>query len=292
MKVTVVGATGLIGSRLVTTLRARGDEVVALSRRLTSDTTTHWDPARELLPRIAREGVDAVVNLAGEPLAGGRWTAARRARIMDSRVAATRGVVAALGEGGPRVLVNGSAVGFYGEGEAPIDEGAPAGEGFLASVCVAWEGAATATADRARVVLARSGVVLASDGGAFPLLRRLARLGALGAVGSGRQWVPWIHVDDEVAALLHCLDREDVSGPVNLAAPAPARQADLAAAIRRAVRRPATLPAPAFLVRTALGEASELALCGQQVVPSVLLASGFRYRHPSLDEALAWLLAR
>jgi uncharacterized protein len=292
MRVTVVGATGLIGSRLVTTLRARGDEVVALSRRLTSDTTTHWDPARELLPRIAREGVHAVVNLAGEPLAGGRWTAARRARIMDSRVAATRGVVAALGEGGPRVLVNGSAVGFYGEGEAPIDEGAPAGEGFLASVCVAWEGAATAAGDRARVVLARSGVVLASDGGAFPLLRRLARLGALGAVGSGRQWVPWIHVDDEVAALLHCLDREDVSGPVNLAAPAPARQADLAAAIRRAVRRPATLPAPAFLVRTALGEASELALCGQQVVPSVLLASGFRYRHPSLDEALAWLLAR
>jgi uncharacterized protein len=293
VKVAVTGATGLLGTHLVAALGARGDGVVALSRRSTEVAgvaTTRWEPAREPLPAAARDGVDAIVNLAGEPLAVGRWGAARRARILDSRVAATRGVAAALGDGGPRFLVSASAVGFYGESETPVDEDAPPGDDFLADVCVRWEQEATSAGDRARVVLARMGVVLSGDGGALPPLLRVARLGALGSMGSGRQWVPWIHIDDEIAALLHCLDHEGVVGPVNLVAPNPVRQAELARAIRRAVHRPPTLPAPSFLVRAALGESASLVLSGQKVVPSVLAASGFCFEHASLDEALHALL--
>ncbi len=292
MRVAVVGATGLLGTHLLVALGARGDGVVALSRRSTEAAgvaTTRWDPERESLPAAACDGVDAIVNLAGEPLSVGRRSAARRARILDSRVAATRGVVAALGGDGPRVLVNASAVGFYGESEAPLDEDAPPGDDFLADVCVRWEREATSAGDRARVVLARTGVVLSGAGGALPPLLKVARFGALGSMGSGQQWVPWIHIDDEIAGLLHCLDHE-VAGPVNLVAPNPVRQAELAGAIRRAVHRPPTLPAPAFLIRAALGESASLVLSGQQVVPSVLVASGFHFEHPSLGEALDALL--
>jgi uncharacterized protein len=294
MRVAVVGATGLLGTHLVGALQGRGDQVVALSRRSTEVAgvaTTLWDPARAPLPEIARDGVDAIVNLAGEPLAVGRWSASRRARIVDSRMAATRGVVAALGDPGSTVLLNASAVGIYGETEAPVDEQSPPGEGFLASVCVQWEREATSAGDRARVVLARLGVVLSRDGGVLPPLLRVARLGMLGTMGSGRQWVPWVHIDDVVAALLHCLDREGICGPVNVVAPHTVRQAALAHAIRLAVHRPPTLPAPSFLVRAALGESASLVLSGQQVVPSVLAASEFHFVHGSLDEALGSLLA-
>jgi uncharacterized protein len=295
MRVAVVGATGLLGSHLVAALRARGDEVVALSRRSTDAAgvaTTPWDPASEPFPAAVRAGVDAIVNLAGAPLAPGRWSAERRARILDSRVAATRGVVAALAPGGPRVLVNASAVGYYGEAEAPVDERAPSGSDFLAEVCVRWEREAAIASDRARVVLARTGLVLSGDGGVLPLFARVARLGVLGTLGSGRQWVSWIHVDDEIAALLRCLDDEVLAGPVNLVAPNPVRQSELARAIRQAVHRPATVPVPSFLVRAALGEAASLVLSGQRVVPSVLVASGFHFTHPSLDGALGALLGR
>lgn len=294
MRVSVVGATGLLGTRLVAALRARGDEVVPLSRRATEVAgvaTLRWDPRVDPLPAAARDGVDAIVNLAGEPLAAIRWTDARRARILESRVAATSGVAAAIGDGGPTVLVSGSAVGYYGSCDEPVDEHAVAGTDFLARVCVAWEAAARTASERGRVVLARTGIVLAREGGAFPPLLRVARLGALGTIGSGRQWVPWIHVEDHVAALLHSLEDERVEGPVNLVAPSPVRQSDLARAIRRALHRPPTLPAPAFLVRAALGEASELLLIGQPVVPSVLERTGFVFAHPSIDGAVALLLA-
>lgn len=295
MRTAVVGATGLLGSHLVVALRDRGDEVLALSRRSTSVAglpTLRWDPARDPLPSLAREGVDAIVNLAGAPIAAGRWGTAQREEIRSSRVAATRAVVAALGGEGPCVLVNASAVGFYGDTEATVDEHSPAGSDFLAGVCVEWERAATAGADRARVVIVRSGVVLARDGGALPPIVRAAKLGVLGAMGTGRQWVPWIHIDDEVGALLHCLDRADLEGPVNLVAPQPERQADFARTLRRAVHRPPTVPAPAFLVRAAMGPASALLLGGQRVVPAVLDASGFVFGHPALDGAVAALLER
>jgi hypothetical protein len=273
----------------------RGDEVLALSRRPTrvgTHATLTWDPAREPLPPAAREGLDAIVNLAGAPIAAGRWRAAQREAIRSSRLTATRGVVAALGDDGPRVLVNASAVGFYGDTEDPVDERTPAGSDFLAGVCVEWEREALVAADRARVVVVRSGLVLARDGGAFPPLLRAARVGVLGVMGTGRQWVPWIHVDDEVAALLHCLDRSDLASPVNLVAPRPERQADVARLVRRAVHRPPTLPAPSFLLRAVMGPASALVLGGQRVVPAALEASGFTFAHPSLEPALTELLAQ
>lgn len=291
-RVAIVGATGLLGRHLADALQRRGDEVVAVSRGATSDrgpASVVWDPRTGPLPRGALDGVDAIVNLAGEPLAGRRWTPARRAAILDSRVLATRGVAASIGGDGPTVLVNASAVGFYGPTEDVVDEDAPAGGDFLASVCVAWEREALAAGDRGRVVLARTGVVLARDGGALPPLLRVARLGVLGSMGTGRQWVPWIHVDDEVAGLVHCLDRTDVVGPVNLVAPSPVRQAELAREVRAVVHRPPTLPAPAFLVRAALGEASSVLLTGQRAVPSVLTSTGFAFAQPQLEAALATL---
>jgi uncharacterized protein len=295
VRVAVVGATGLVGTHLVVALRGCGDEVIALSRRSTSVAgvaTTPWDPTRGPFPEAAREGVDAVVNLAGEPLTVGRWSAARRARILDSRLAATRGVVAALGDPGPTVLLNASAVGVYGEAEAPVDELAAPGTDFLAGVCVQWEQAARLGDGRARVALMRLGVVLSVDGGALRPLLRAARLGVLGTIGSGRQWVPWVHIDDVVAALAHCLHHEGIRGPVNVVAPQPVRQAALARAICQAVHRPPTLPAPSFLVRAALGEAASLVLSGQQVVPAALAGSDFDFAHRSLGAALDALLAR
>ena len=293
-RVAIVGVTGLLGQRLAEALAQRGDEVVAISRRATSvagAASVVWEPRSGPVPMGPLDGVHAIVNLAGEPLVGRRWTPARRAAILDSRVLATRGVAAAIGGDGPAVLVNASAVGFYGPTEDAVDERAAAGSDFLASVCVAWEREALAAGDRGRVVVARTGLVLAREGGALPPLLRVARLGALGSMGTGRQWVPWIHVDDEVAGLLHCLDRDDVDGPVNLVAPSPVRQAELARAVRAAVHRPPTLPAPALLVRAALGEASSLLLTGQCVVPSVLTSSGFAFAQPHLEPALASLLS-
>ena len=254
--------------------------------------SVRWQASDGPLPVGVLERVGAVVNLAGAPLTAGRWSQTKKAAILESRVATTRAVAAACAAAGVRVLWNASAVGVYGAAEKPVDETAPAGDDFLASVCVAWERAAHAAADDGvRVLVGRSAMVLAPDGGALPVLRRLARLGVLGPVGSGTQWSSWIHLDDELGALLHCLDHEAVLGPVNLASPRAVRQRDLAAAVRRAVRRPPALPAPAALVRAALGEASALVLAGQRAVPAVLDATGFGFVHPSLDEALRDLLA-
>jgi uncharacterized protein (TIGR01777 family) len=289
VRVTVVGATGFLGSHVVRALRERGDEVVAVSRRdvvVPGATDVRWEPLREPLPELAHRDVDAIVNLAGAPIAPGRWTLAQRERILDSRVDATRGVAAVLGDGGPGVLVNGSAAGRYGATEEAVDEGGPPGTDFLAGVCEAWEHEALQAVDRARVVVLRSGIVLARDGGAFPTLVRLARVGLLGAVGTGQQWVPWVHVDDELATVLRALDDATLSGPVNVVAPSPVRQVDLARALRRALRRPAAPPAPAALVRAALGGSSSLLLDGQHVVPGVLTAMGFRFAFPTLEPAL------
>jgi len=279
---------------LVGALQDRGDEVVALSRRPTRVAeieTVAWEPGHTILPTAARDGVDAIVNLAGAPIGTGRWSAAQREQIRTSRLTSTRGVVAALGGTGPGVLVNASAVGYYGDTESAVDEDAPSGTDFLATLCVEWEREAMAGGDRARVVMARSGVVLARDGGAFAPILRVAKLGLLGTMGTGRQWVPWIHIDDEVGALLHCLDQPELSGPVNLVAPGPERQGDFARVVRRAVHRPSTLPAPSFLLRTALGPAAALVLSGQRVVPAVLEASGFEFAHPTLEGAVVALLS-
>ena len=289
MRIAIVGATGLIGRRLTEALRVAGDEVVAVSRggdSVADAPGVAWDPARGPMPAAAREGVDAVVNLAGAPIGEGRWTDARRTAIRDSRLAATRGVVTALADGGPRVLVNASAVGYYGTGERECVETTPPGDDFLGRTCRAWEAEAVAArAHGVGVVLVRFGIVLAREGGALAKQLTPFRLGLGGPLGGGRQWQSWVHIDDAVGIVRHAL-RSDVDGPLNATAPEPVRQAEFAKALGAALGRPALVPTPGFVLRAAMGEMATLALDGQRVLPQATLESGYRFRHTDVREAL------
>lgn len=292
MRVALTGATGLIGRHVATALIARGDELVALVRGGSSGIDgardVRWDPAEGPLPARALDGVDAVVNLAGAPLFGRRWTASRKRRIRESRTLTTRHVVDALAaDGAPRVLVNGSAVGFYGDADVRVDETAPPGSDFLADTCVAWEREALRARDHGvRVALIRTGLVLARDGGILSTVARPVRLCAGGPLGGGRQWVPWIHVEDEVGIILMLLDRDDQDGPFNGSAPEPVRQRDFVRTLARVLHRPAVVPAPAVAIRLALGEQAVLALEGQRAVPAAALAAGHRFAYTDLEAAL------
>lgn len=294
MRVAVAGATGLIGRALVRALRERGDEVVPLSRGgrdVEGVAGVRWD-ARGPLPLEALVGLDAIVNLVGEPLAGKRWTADRKREIRRSRLDATRALAALAGGDGPPVLVNASGVDYYGDRESVADEHAPAGAGFLAELCVEWEAAArTAEGRGARVVMVRSGMVLSRHGGALPQLARPARLGLNGPIGGGRQWVSWIHIDDEVGLLLHALDDVRLSGPLNAASPSPVRQRELASTLGRVLRRPAAAPAPAVALRLLFGEMADVILEGRPAVPRAALAAGYRFRYERLEPALRAELA-
>lgn len=297
LRVFVTGATGLIGRALVHSLVADGHEVVALSRStappgLPAGTRVlEGDPS---VPGAWQEELsrcDACVNLAGEPVAGGRWTDERRKRIRDSRVLATRNVASALAAGGPRVLVNGSAIGFYGpRGDEVVDETFPAGNDFLGHVAQEWEEAARPAAKRARVVLVRTGIVLSAKGGALPKLVLPFKMLAGGPIGDGGFWQSWIHVADQVGILRLALEDPRAQGPMNATAPDPVRNRDLARALGRVLRRPSLLVAPAFAVRAVLGEMAEVVLASQRVVPRQALALGYRFRWPSLEPALRDLL--
>jgi uncharacterized protein (TIGR01777 family) len=231
------------------------------------------------------------VNLAGEPVAGGRWTDERRKSIRDSRVLATRNVASVLAAGGPAVLVNGSAIGYYGpRGDEVIDETFPAGNDFLGHVAQEWEEATRPAAKRARVVLLRTGIVLAPQGGALPKLVLPFKLLAGGPIGDGGFWQSWIHLADQVGILRLALENPSARGPVNATAPDPVRNRDLARALGRVLRRPSLLVAPAFAVRAVLGEMAEVILASQRVVPRQALALGYRFRWPSLEPALRDLL--
>lgn len=315
MHVVILGGTGFIGSALTRALLARGDAVTVSSRAPGTPgagdaggardfSTATWN-GRDPEPLIRLlEGAHAVVNLVGENIAGGRWTPERKARIVDSRVAAGQAVAAALGAmngaGLPAVLVQASAVGYYGcwpdMAAAPrCGEGDPPGAGFLAETCARWEASsAPAQAMGVRRCIIRSGVVL-GPGGALARMLPAFRAWLGGPLGSGRQPFPWIHLTDEVGAILHLLDTPSCSGPYNLAAPQAVDNAGFAAALNRAVGRPAWLPAPpapAFALRLALGELAEEALLAGQVAPPDRLAdSGHAFRFPTLDAALADLLA-
>jgi uncharacterized protein (TIGR01777 family) len=297
VKVAIVGSNGLIGAALARALVARGDSVVALSRSgaagIGGALDMRWDPAEGPPPAAALDGADAVVNLAGVPIGGKRWTADRKREIHESRTLPTRLIVDAMAqEGAPPVLVNGSAVGYYGTTEDTVDETSPAGSDFLAETCVAWEREAVRAAEHAvRVVLVRTGIVLARDGGALPQMALPVKLFAGGPIGGGRQWIPWIHIDDEVGLLLLALDSADLSGPLNGCAPEPARQRDFVKALGSALGRPSILPTPAFPLRLAMGEMATLALEGQRAVPAVALAAGFEYVHPDLEAALRAIYA-
>ena len=295
MRVLITGATGFVGRALVHALLERGDQRVALTRDPTRARmslpglaqTYAWHPLEGPPPAEAFEGVDAVVNLAGESVAG-RWTAKKRRAILETRETGTRNLVQGMRQTTVRVLVNASASGYYGNrGEEELTEDAAPGEGFLADVCVRWEGAASeASSSGARVVLLRTGLVAGRGGGFLAPLSRLTRLGLSGPVASGRQWWPWVHVDDVVGLILHALDNERVQGPVNVCTPEPARQRDVAKALGSVLRRPALTPAPAFALRLALGGFASELLNSRRVLPAAALASGYAFRHPDLDAAL------
>jgi uncharacterized protein (TIGR01777 family) len=292
-RVLVTGATGFVGAHLVAALAERGDRVAVLSR----------DPsrARRALPRASDfvdraspetlAKLDAVVNLAGEPVAG-RWTADKKRAIEASRVEGTKKLVAAMaampaGER-PRVLVSASAIGYYGDrGEAILDETSPAGDDFLARVCVGWEEAAgAARALGVRVVTLRIGLVMGRGGGALEAMRPLFAVGLGGPLGSGTQWWPWVHIDDVIGLALFALDGQDLDGPLDVTAPTPVRQREHARALGRAMHRPALLPAPAFALKTILGDFSVELLASRRVIPKRATELGYAFRYTDLDAAL------
>jgi uncharacterized protein (TIGR01777 family) len=294
----VTGATGLIGRALCAELLRRGDEVTALTRSRDAArklpagaTAVVADPTvpgawQETLARA-----DACVNLAGEPLDSGRWNAERKRRFRTSRVDATRNVAAVLRERGPAVLVSASAVGFYGDrADEVLDEDSAPGDDFLAGLCREWEEAALRATPRARVVLLRTGLVLAREGGALPKLARPFRMFAGGPLADGSMWQPWIHLADEVGIALLALRDDRAAGPVNGVGPAPVRNRDLARAIGKVLSRPALLPAPAAAIRLAIGEMAEVVLASQRVLPKRALALGYRFRYPEVGAAVRELL--
>jgi uncharacterized protein len=292
--VTLTGATGLIGTRLVRALQARGDDVTVLSRdparaaRALGVTAQEWDPAGPA-PAGALEGRDAVVHLAGERV-DQRWTDSARAAILESRAAGTRHLVDGLRAADPRpgALVSSSAVGFYGaRGDEVVDETTPAGDGFLAGVCEVWEReAARAEELGMRVVRVRTGVVLDGSGGALARMLTPFRLGVGGPVAGGRQYIPWIHADDLVGIYLAAIDGADWHGPVNATAPEPVPNRDFSRALGRALRRPAVLPIPGAALELLYGEMAEVVTTGQRAVPRRPLELGYAFAHPDLDEAL------
>jgi uncharacterized protein (TIGR01777 family) len=297
MRIVVSGATGLIGSPLVAALQQRGTEVVRLMRapQAASPGALRWDPDRGTIDRAGLEGAEAVIHLAGENVFG-RWSRAKKQRIRDSRVQGTRIVSDALSALAkrPAVLLAASAIGYYGDqGDTKLTEQNQVGGDFLAEVARDWE-AATASAARAgvRVVNMRFGVVLTPSGGALGMMLPPFRLGLGGSVGSGNQYVSWIELSDVIRAILHLLDRNDLAGPVNLTAPTPVTNRELAASLGRVLHRPSVMSVPAFALRMAFGaEGAELLQSGQRVLPARLIASGFHFRFETIEPALRHLLA-
>jgi len=295
LRVAVTGATGLLGEQLCAFLATGGHTVVRLVRRDPGADRVLWDPAAGTIDAARLEGVDAIVHLAGENV-GQRWTAAARRRIRDSRVEGTRLLAEAISRltKKPRVFVSASASGIYGARPAgPVDESAPAGDDFLAEVCVAWEAAARPAADAGvRVVHPRFGVVLSPLGGALAKLLGPFKLGVGGPVGGGAQPMSWIAIDDAVDAVLALIADERFVGPVNVAAPQPVTNAEFSRTLGAVLHRPAVMPVPAAALKLLYGEMSSVVLGGQEMIPRKLLDAGFTFRHPDLEGALRHLLGR
>jgi uncharacterized protein (TIGR01777 family) len=303
MRVLVTGASGFLGSAVCDALLARGDEIVGLTRdpqraRQGNPTVTWhaWSPAAERPPASALEGVDGVVNLVGEPI-GQRWTEAAKQRIRDSRERATKNLVDAISatEPRPKTLVSQSAVGYYGDrGEAVVDESTGPGSTFDADVCVAWETAAReAEKVGVRVAVVRSGLVLDPEHGLLKQLLLPFKLGVGGPLAGGGQYMPWIHVDDEVRLLLWALDTDGASGTYNATAPNPVTNREFSKALGRVLGRPAVIPLPKLALKARFGgELGEVAAGGQRTIPRRAMDAGFEFRHPELEPALSELLRR
>jgi hypothetical protein len=293
--VAIAGSSGLIGSALVYALRATDRRVLRIVRRAPSNADeVFWNPDTGEFDSSALAGVDAVVNLCGINLGQKRWSGAFKQSLRDSRIGPTEVLSAAVVEAGVATLINASAVGFYGDtGGRIADETAPAGRGFMAQLCSDWEAATSfAEEDGTRVVLVRTGLVLSPSGGILGRLKPLFSFGLGARLGSGRQYMPWISLEDEVRALLFAISHDEVSGPVNLTGPAPVTNAEFTAALGRTVNRPTPLIVPGFALRTLLGEfAEEGLLGGQRAIPTALERAGFHFHHNTVGEALAFATA-
>jgi uncharacterized protein (TIGR01777 family) len=299
MRVAVSGSGGLIGSALMKALADGGHDAVRMVRRAPSvgEKAVRWDPRTGAVDAAGLEGADAVVHLAGENIAAGRWNAGRKAAIRDSRVEGTRHLSEALAalSNPPETLVCASATGYYGDrGDNVVTEESPAGTGFLAEVCREWEAAsAPAVRKGIRVVTLRIGMVLASDGGALSRMLPVFRAGLGGVLGSGSQYVSWIALDDLPAIVLHALSREELRGAVNAVAPRPATNRELTKALGKVLSRPVLCSVPAFALRLVFGEmADALLLSGCRVLPRRLEETGYRFRYPELVGALHHLLGQ
>ena len=293
MNILVTGASGFIGSALMPVLVSGGHRVTRLVRAQPrpGQVEVHWDPAVGTVDMAGLEGMGAVVHLAGENLAAGRWTAERKVRIRESRVKGTQVLCEALARLAqpPNVLVCASAIGYYGErGEEVLREESPPGSGFLAEVCRAWEAAAAAAVHKGvRVVHLRTGVVLSPAGGALAKMLTPFKMGIGGKLGSGRQYMSWIALDDMLGVISHVLATTTLQGPVNAVAPHPVTNREFTTTLGRVLSRPTLFPMPAFAARLAFGEmADELLLASTRVEPARLLASGYQFRHPQLEGAL------
>jgi uncharacterized protein (TIGR01777 family) len=304
MRVFITGGTGLVGTQLVARLRERNDQSVVLSRnrvkaqsRLGQDIEiVEGDPTTAGDWMQAVGSCDAVVNLAGENIFARRWNDDFKAKIRDSRVDGTKNVVAAIAraENKPGVLVNASAVGYYGpHGDEELTEVSPPGNDFLARACIEWEDAARMVeATGVRLVIARFGVVMDAEEGALTKMLTPFKLGVGGPVGNGRQWMAWVHLDDVVGIILHAIDHTDVSGIINATAPEPVTNREFSKALGRAIGRPAIFPVPVFMLRMRFGQYAEVIASGQRVIPKRALEFGYRFQHPTIDGALADLLKR
>ncbi|MBV9663880.1 MAG: TIGR01777 family oxidoreductase [Actinobacteria bacterium] len=292
MKVLVTGSHGLIGSALIPVLQQNGHTVTRLVRSSPGPGEARWDPEGGTIDRSALEGVDAVVHLAGVGIGDHRWTEEHKRAVLDSRVKGTRLLSETLATLDTKpVLVSGSAVGYYGNrGDEQLTETSAPGNDFLAEICTQWE-AATGAAEAAgvRVVHLRTGIVLAKEGGALKQMLTPFKLGIGGRLGSGRQWFSWIHIDDEIRAIVHALTNDSVRGAMNAVAPNPATNADFTKALGHALHRPTVMPVPAFGLRVLFGRqmADAMLLSGQRVVPAVLQQTGYAFARPDLDAALA-----
>lgn len=301
LRVGITGSSGLLGSALRHFLTTGGHEVVRFvrDRRHAGDDAVFWNPAAGILEPGDLVGLDAVVHLAGASIAGGRWTDARKRAIRESRVKGTdllaRTLARSAGGGGPRVLISGSAIGYYGNrGEVPVDEAVGPGKGFLADVVQDWE-AATAPAERAglRVVRLRTGVVISPAGGALGQMLLPFKMGVGGRLGSGRQYFSWVDLDDVVGAILHCLMEDDLSGAVNVTAPNPVTNATFTTILGQVLGRPTLVPVPALAVKAAFGQLGQEALLwGQRVLPRRLEASGFTFAFDGVEDSLRYQLGR
>ena len=297
MKIVISGASGLIGTQLVTTLKSSGYEVVQLVRRSAAAGQIMWDPKSGKLDPASLEGCDAVIHLSGAGIGDKRWSDAYRKEILDSRTATTlllANTIASL-QRKPSVFLSGSAIGIYGaRGDEQLTETSAHGTGFLADVCEQWEAAAKPAIDAGvRTVFLRTGIVLSPKGGALKKLLPLFRLGVGGKFGNGKQWQSWISMDDEVASIIHLLTT-NVSGAVNLTAPQPVTNAEFTKVLARVVKRPAIVPVPTFAPKILLGGelADALLFTGQRVMPQALTASGYVFKHSTLESALRSLLTK